>query len=50
MCDGKNKHAFRVKFECDQVRELLEKGLPNRNGAASRRQLAPTSTHASLDS
>jgi hypothetical protein len=31
MCDGKNEQAFRVNFERDQVRELIENGLPNRN-------------------
>ena len=36
MCDGKNEHALSVKFERDQVRELLEKGLPNRDPSGFR--------------
>ena len=31
MCDGQHKHVLCVNFERDQVRELLENGLPNRD-------------------
>jgi hypothetical protein len=29
--DGKNEHALSVNFESDQIRELPENGLPDRN-------------------
>ena len=36
MCDGKNEHALSVNLERDQVRELLENGLPNRDRSGFR--------------
>ena len=36
MCDGENKHSFCMNLERNKVRELIEKGLPNRNWSGFR--------------